>query len=113
MARLYADEQYPLPVVEFLRKFGHDVLTTQEAGKAGQKIPDEEVLTFAIADERAVLTLNRRDFVLLHTLQPNHYGIIVCSEDKNWERQAKLINDAISAQETLTDQLIRVKRPQQ
>jgi hypothetical protein len=26
MARIYADEQYPLPVVEFLRPLGHDVL---------------------------------------------------------------------------------------
>lgn len=24
MARIYADEQYPLPVVEFLRPLGHD-----------------------------------------------------------------------------------------
>jgi hypothetical protein len=33
MARLYADEQYPYPVVEFLRALGHDVLTVQEAGR--------------------------------------------------------------------------------
>ena len=39
MARLYADEQYPLPVVEFLRPLGHDVLTVQEAGNAGLGIP--------------------------------------------------------------------------
>ncbi len=31
MARLYADEQYPYPVVELLRILGHDVLTVQEA----------------------------------------------------------------------------------
>jgi hypothetical protein len=37
LAQLYADEHYPLPVVEFLRDFGHDVLTVQEAGKAGFK----------------------------------------------------------------------------
>ena len=46
MARLYADEQYPFPVVKLLRNFGHDVMTVQEAGKANQKIPDEEVLDF-------------------------------------------------------------------
>jgi hypothetical protein len=34
MANLYADEQFPRPVVEFLRNFGHNVLTTQEAGQA-------------------------------------------------------------------------------
>jgi len=31
MARLYADEDFPFPVVEKLRQLGHDVLTTPEA----------------------------------------------------------------------------------
>ncbi|MEP0886249.1 DUF5615 family PIN-like protein [Trichocoleus sp. ST-U3] len=47
MARLYADEQYPYPVVEFLRALGHDVLTVQEAGRANQGIPEPDVLAFA------------------------------------------------------------------
>ena len=34
MARLYANENFPFPVVEELRKLGHDVLTIQETGKA-------------------------------------------------------------------------------
>jgi hypothetical protein len=33
MARLYADENFPPPVVERLRELGHDVQTVQEAGK--------------------------------------------------------------------------------
>ncbi|NVM30155.1 MAG: DUF5615 family PIN-like protein [Candidatus Helarchaeota archaeon] len=36
MARLYANENFPLPVVEELRKLGHNVLTIQETGKAGR-----------------------------------------------------------------------------
>jgi hypothetical protein len=47
MAGLYADEQFPRPVVELLRKLGHDVETVQEAGQAGQKIPEREVLAYA------------------------------------------------------------------
>jgi len=31
MARLYSNENFPLPVVERLRALGQDVLTTQEA----------------------------------------------------------------------------------
>lgn len=50
MARIYANENFYRPVVAKLREFGHDVLTTLEAGKANQKIPDEEVLLFAIAE---------------------------------------------------------------
>jgi hypothetical protein len=54
--RLYADEQYPYPVVKCLREFGHDVLTVQEAGKANQRIPDDEVLAFATARLLSVVT---------------------------------------------------------
>jgi len=36
MARLYSNENFPLPVVEELRRLGHDVLTIQETGKAEQ-----------------------------------------------------------------------------
>ncbi len=63
MARLYADEQFPRIVVKLLRALGHDILTVQEAGKANQRIPDEDVLAFASADNRDVLTINRGDFI--------------------------------------------------
>ena len=66
MARLYADEQFPRQVSELLQEMGHDVLTVQQAGKDNLGIPDEEVLTFAIRENRAVITLNRRDFIRLH-----------------------------------------------
>jgi hypothetical protein len=111
VARLYADEQYPFPVVEFLRAFGHDVLTVQEAGNAGLKIPDAEVLAFATTSERAVLTLNRKDFKRLHRLQPNHAGIIVCTDDRDWEGLARRIDEAILNEEILTGKLLRVNRP--
>ncbi len=45
MARLYADENFPYPTVEALRRLGHDVLTAGEAGQAGLGIADEEVLS--------------------------------------------------------------------
>ena len=112
MARLYADEHFPRIVSELLRTMGHDVLTVQEAGNANQSIPDDEVLEFAVSNSRAVLTINRFDFVGLHRLQPNHAGIIVCSNDMDRNRMATRINEAISAVETLRGNLIRVNRPQ-
>lgn len=114
MARLYADENFPREVVELLRSLDHDVLTAIEAGNAGQRIPDEQVLTFAISNNRAVLTFNRRDFIRRHNLQPNHTGIIVCTEDLDRQRLATRINQVICAVETLRGKLIRVNRsPQQ
>lgn len=112
MARLYADENFPLVIVELLRTFSHDVLIVQEAGNGGLGIPDEDVLAFAISENRAVLTRNWDDFRHLHRLQPDHQGIIICKEDLNTERQATGINEAISTVENLTGKLMRVVRPQ-
>ena len=70
MARLYANENFPLPLVQGLRQFGHDLITIQETGKAEQRTSDEDVLRFAMADDRAVLTLNRKHFIRLHQEQP-------------------------------------------
>jgi len=47
-------------------------LTDQEAGNADQGIPAEAVLAFAISQERAVLRINRDDFICLHRLDFNH-----------------------------------------
>ena len=60
VARLYADENMPLPVVEELRRLGHDVLTMFEDGKANQRYPDASVLQDAATHERVVVTLNRK-----------------------------------------------------
>jgi hypothetical protein len=51
MAKLYANENLDLALVEILRSLQHDVLTTLEAGNANQKIPDEQVLDFAHAQK--------------------------------------------------------------
>jgi len=56
MARLYADEDFPLPVVDELRRLGHDVRTVQEAGRGGQQVPDADVLKDAIAEKRILPT---------------------------------------------------------
>jgi len=97
VARLYANENFPLPVVEELRRLGHDVLTIHETGQAGQLLSDEAVLAFACADGRALLTLNRRHFIRLHREQPRHAGIIVCTFDPDFVGQARRIHDAIEA----------------
>lgn len=112
MTRFYADENFPLPVVEFLRDLGHDVLTVREAGKANLGISDELVLALAMEMDRVVLTGNRRDYMKLHRLQPNHAGIVVCTEDSNFDRLAGRIDRAISAEDSLNGKLIRVNRPQ-
>lgn len=111
MARLYSNENFPIPVVEQLRALGHDVVTIQERGRAGEAVADPDVLGLAVAEDRAVLTLNRKDFIRLHTQQPAHAGIIVCTVDPDFAGQARRIHDAIQAAPDLHGQLIRVNRP--
>jgi hypothetical protein len=111
MARLYSNENFPLPVVEELRRLGHEVLTTHEAGEAGKSVPDDQVLAFAAAEARALVTLNRKHFIHLHNANPDHAGIIVCSLDLDFPGQAHRIHDAIESMPRLAGELIRINRP--
>src|SRR5437016_6183048 len=105
MARLYADEGFPLDVVEELRQKGHDVPTTQEASRAGRRIPDPDQLSFAHENTRAILTLNRRDFMRLHIQHADHCGIIVCTVDPDTAALAGRIDSTIHTEEPLTGKL--------
>jgi predicted nuclease of predicted toxin-antitoxin system len=111
MARLYSNENFPLPVVKELRRLGHDVVTIQETGKASQEFPDEAVLSYASADNRTVLTINRRHFIRLHKASSEHKGIIVCTADLDFTGQANRIHKAIESLDTLAGKLVRVNRP--
>ncbi|MEW6737209.1 MAG: DUF5615 family PIN-like protein [Acidobacteriota bacterium] len=110
MSRLLADENFPLPVVIELRRLGYDIVTMQEIGKANQSIPDEEVLSLACADDRALLTINRKHFIRLHNSMPDHRGIIVCTFNPSFIEQASKIHMAIETNSELAGKLIRVNR---
>jgi hypothetical protein len=110
VARIYANENFPYPVVEELRQLGHDVLTTSESGRAEQRLPDDKMLAFAISERRAVLTHNRRHFIGLHAKRPDHCGIIVCTVDIDWHALTQRIHAAIKDFPTLKGQLIRINR---
>lgn len=111
MALLYSNENFPMPVVEELRRLGHDVVSIQERGRANEGTPDDEVLSLAIGEERAVLTINRKDFMRLHRKSDQHAGIIVCTYDPDYPAQAARIHAAIDVCPDLHGQLIRVNRP--
>ena len=107
---LYADENFPLRVVEELRKLGINVLTALEDGRANQSITDEDILGRATELGRAIVTLNRRDFKRLHSQSPDHSGIIICTEDPDRLNQAQTIAQSIADVGELQGKLIRVYR---
>ena len=110
MARLYTNENFPLPAAEYLRKLGHDVTTLLDDGRPNQGVPDQEVLARATALSRAVVTLNRSCFVRLHRQSAEHSGVIVCTADEP-VRLAERIHAAISEHRDLNGQLIRAFKP--
>lgn len=110
MARFYSNENFPQPTVEKLRELGHDVLTTLDAGNANQAIPDDKVVQFATNNNRAVLTLNRKDFIQLHRLSDQHKGIIICKFDPLFEELANRIHHKVEKEKLLDGKLIRVNK---
>jgi predicted nuclease of predicted toxin-antitoxin system len=112
MAKLYSNENFRRKIVEALRELGHDVLTAFEAGNANLSIPDDEVLDFARANDRIVLTFNRKDFIRLHFQNPNHPGIIVCTDDRdNIGLTNRIHGVLLQFQENTANQLIRINPP--
>jgi Domain of unknown function (DUF5615) len=105
---LYADEDFPFPAVEELRRLGHDVLTVQEDGRS--TTPDPDVLARAHALGRSVLTYNRRHYERLHRQGADHSGILSASQDPNHPALAARIHDALAGL-VLGRWCLRVNRP--
>jgi len=105
---LYADEDFPYPVVEELRRLGHDVLTVQEDGLSAN--PDPVVLARALALGRAVLTLNRSDYERLDRSGVGHSGIVSGRHDKDHLGHATRVHAALASRSP-GRWCIRVNRP--
>lgn len=90
--RLLLDEQLSPRIAEQLKAGSHDIVSAAEAGLAG--IPDEQVLSAAVRDWRAVVTNNIKDFRPLHAdyLKTNatHYGIVFVPTGKYGLRRDQL-----------------------
>lgn len=113
MIKLYANENFPVETVLILKNLGYDILSTHDAGQSNLKIPDEEVLAFAIAEGRAIITVNRKDFKRLHRSNPTHFGIIVCTKNDDFENFAACIHRILlECSEDVSNKLIRVYREQ-
>jgi predicted nuclease of predicted toxin-antitoxin system len=113
MAGFYANENLSAAMVNELRRLGHDVLTSYEAGNANLGIPDDRVLATATANDRCVITFNRKDFVDLHRMGSEHRGIIVCKDNPDHILQVLVIHDLLSKQQTLQNRLFRVLKQNQ
>lgn len=108
---LLADENFDFPVVAKLKEKGYDVITLVDLNLVNLGIPDEEVLKLATQLHRAVITINRRDFIKLHRANDEHAGIIVCTRNPNIEEFAQAVHETLAAHSEFKGQLLRVYRP--
>jgi hypothetical protein len=112
MARFYSNENIAIQVVKELRRLVHDVPTSADAGNANVAVPDADVLAFAIAQGRILLSHNRRHFLSLHQHRTrDHAGMILCTFDPDFGRQAQRIDAATATMENMRNILLRVNRP--
>lgn len=79
---LYADEDFPFPVVVELRRLGYDAITAQEDGHKSR--PDPIILARAHSLGRAILTYNRGDFERLDRQGVAHSGILSATHDSDF-----------------------------
>lgn len=110
MARLLADEDFPMPAVHQLRLRQHDVWAVEESDKAGTRWPEDEVFREAQAQGRTLLTLNRRYFLALHYRHPGHAGLIVCTYNPDFAQLSAMIHDVVSRTSSLAGQCLRIYR---
>src|ERR1051326_8190540 len=92
--RLYADEDFPYPSVEELRRLGHDVVTAQ--ADVYRARPDADVLARAHALGRSVLTHNRRHYTRLHRSGVQHSGIVSATQDPDHASLAARIDEELA-----------------
>jgi uncharacterized protein DUF5615 len=83
-----------------------------EAGNANSGVPDNQVLAFAAAQQRVLLSHNRKHFLRLHNQRTiPHDGIILCTFDPDSAALARRIDAVAASAPDLRGALLRVNRP--
>jgi predicted nuclease of predicted toxin-antitoxin system len=87
--RLYLDDDMVRPLLaRLLRTAGHDVILPAEVGLSGDEDPVH--FTYAIQQDRILLSRNYHDFELLHNLvvqaRGHHPGVLIVRRDDNPKR---------------------------
>jgi len=89
--RLLLDEHYSPALADQLRKRGHDVVAAADDSELKGR-EDGQLLSWAVAQRRAVVTENAADFVALHdqyiSRGERHYGIVLTSANRFSRKRA-------------------------
>jgi hypothetical protein len=109
MARLVAQDNFPLPVIEELRQFGHDIVTVPADGVSRDALAANAALPRSPDARRRVwLTLDPDQSAGAHRAAPNHSGIVAVRPGKTYAGLAQRIHDALKAHARISRQLVIV-----
>jgi predicted nuclease of predicted toxin-antitoxin system len=91
--KLYLDENLSPRLAEQLRLHGFDVIATHESNRTGTT--DASQLAFAANENRTIVTINHRDFAMLHehylATGQTHAGIILTTEEMTQTLRRRLL----------------------
>lgn len=91
--KLHLNEHMSWHLAEQLRKYGFDVTSTLELGMV--EADDDVQLAFAVSQQRAIVTINHKDFEPLHEKYlaegKDHCGIILSTEETVHEYRRRLL----------------------
>ena len=92
---LFLDEDVAVRLATLLRRLDCDVLTTRDAGRANQKLTDDDQLAFASSDGRAIFTHDVSDYSNIAKAWAEagraHSGIIVSERAEPIELRDRLL----------------------
>jgi hypothetical protein len=108
MAKLIARDDFPLPVIEELRRFGHDVVTVPSGALRSAPLDPAAPLRSPDARRRIWLSLDPDQSASAHRAAPGHSGIVSVKPGKNYAGLAQRIHDALKAHARISRQLILV-----
>jgi predicted nuclease of predicted toxin-antitoxin system len=98
--KLLLDEQITPTAAVHLRQLGHDVVHVRDRGMIGAS--DSAVFRLALDEDRALVTVNVRDFVHLARRLELHPGVVLIAEGQyDRARQVQLLGSVVSAIEAL------------
>ena len=89
--KLHLNEHLSPRLAVQLRMHGYDVTSTLEMGMVG--VDDDEQLAFAVAEQRAIVTFNHKDFVVRHdqyqAAGEDHWGIVLSTVETIYELESE------------------------
>ena len=73
--KLYLNENMSAEIAQRLREQGYDAVSSHEAGM--DALDDEAQISFAVSERRAVVSINKKDFLAIHNQYIENGKIIV------------------------------------